>query len=981
MPQQKHSSPAQPQRASLLACALAGVVFATCAAFVLGSTLGGATVHAQSPLSPATITVTSTDDDGPGSLRAAIAQAAPGATINFAFKGGIALTSAQLTINKDLTIVGPGIDELVVFRDGRTQYFRIFAVAKGATVNISGLLILGGRAIAPADDTGGGIKNNGTLTLDSCELLANFANEGGGLHNAGTLVLNHSKVDFNLSEGAGGGIANDGLLTINESVIMGNTGGNNIDAPGAGIINRGALTINNSTLTSNYLATGGDSAGGGIANSGRLTVNNSTFTYNFARTFGGALYNTGRAIINNSTFVKNSCGAGQHPTTARGGAIYNDDGDLSINACTITANQAEADGSTAGGVYNDSGTVTVATSIIAANHANSSGIMDVQGAFVSQGYNLIGVADGSTGFTNGVQHDQTGRADAPLDPGVGGIRNYGGPTETAPLLCGSPAIDAGDDSITGPPLNLTSDQRGRARRAGGHVDIGAFEVQPEEAQCPTLSISDVRPIEGDIGTSNIDFTITLSAPTTDDPVTFRYSTASGTAEDNVDYTHVSGFATIRPGLTSLTISVPIIGERLVEPDETFTLNLSEVRNAIPTRTQATGTILDDDAPAIFQFSAPTYQVSEGGGSVLITINRTGNLIRQAEIKLATIDEAHGLPCADTTTLPNVAAERCDYTTTIETLTFYEGLSEHERTIVVPIIDDARPEQPETFKVVLTARDGATIGPLNQATVTITDNDTGAGANPIDDNSFFVRQHYLDFLNREPEQAGFDAWTGLLSRCADRFNVDPASPSAACDRIAVSAAFFNSPEFRQKGYFIYRYYRVAFGRRPHYDEIVEDIRSVSGRDLVDAQVRRGRFPFALVARPEFRARFDGLDNTAFVDTLLGPYGVRSITTPDPQAPEGHGIVTFTRDILIISLNENFISRTTVLRAIAESREVDAAEFNGAFVTMQYFGYLRRDAEPAGFQAWLNYLNAHPTDYRTMVNGFLNSQEYRLRFGAR
>jgi hypothetical protein len=93
------------------------------------------------------------------------------------------------------------------------------------------------------------------------------------------------------------------------------------------------------------------------------------------------------------------------------------------------------------------------------------------------------------------------------------------------------------------------------------------------------------------------------------------------------------------------------------------------------------------------------------------------------------------------------------------------------------------------------------------------------------------------------------------------------------------------------------------------------------------------------------------------------------------------VTFTRDVLIISLNENFISRTLVLRAVAESREVDAAEFNGAFVTMQYFGYLRRDAEPAGFQAWLNYLNAHPTDYRTMVNGFLNSPEYRLRFGAR
>ena len=69
----------------------------------------------------------------------------------------------------------------------------------------------------------------------------------------------------------------------------------------------------------------------------------------------------------------------------------------------------------------------------------------------------------------------------------------------------------------------------------------------------------------------------------------------------------------------------------------------------------------------------------------------------------------------------------------------------------------------------------------------------------------------------------------------------------------------------------------------------------------------------------------------------------------------------------------------MRAIVESGEVDAKEYNGAFVAAEYFGYLRRDPEADGFNNWLNYLTAHPTDFRMMVNGFVNSIEYRLRFG--
>ena len=83
----------------------------------------------------------------------------------------------------------------------------------------------------------------------------------------------------------------------------------------------------------------------------------------------------------------------------------------------------------------------------------------------------------------------------------------------------------------------------------------------------------------------------------------------------------------------------------------------------------------------------------------------------------------------------------------------------------------------------------------------------------------------------------------------------------------------------------------------------------------------------------------------------------------------------------ALSNGTLTRAQVLRAIADSDEVGAAEYNRAFVAMQYYGYLRRTPETAGYNDWLNYLNAHPSDFRTMVNGFMNSQEYRLRFGER
>lgn len=257
----------------------------------------------------------------------------------------------------------------------------------------------------------------------------------------------------------------------------------------------------------------------------------------------------------------------------------------------------------------------------------------------------------------------------------------------------------------------------------------------------------------------------------------------------------------------------------------------------------------------------------------------------------------------------------------------------------------------------------------------------ASPNPIDDLQFFVRQHYLDFLFREPETAGLNAWLGVLNGCPDVNNLDPNSASANCDRIAVSQSFFGSQEFQLKGYFVYRFYKLAFNRLPTYGEIVTDMGAVSGQTPDEVFQRKAAFSSGFVQRAEFMNGYDLITNAQYVTTLLDRYGLTQITTPDPTAPDGMNKVMLTSDDLINRLSGigETVTRGQVLRAIADSDEVFNTEFNRAFVAMQYYGYLRRAPEPTGYDAWLNYLNANPTDTRTMVNGFMSSIEYRQRFG--
>jgi hypothetical protein len=390
------------------------------------------------------------------------------------------------------------------------------------------------------------------------------------------------------------------------------------------------------------------------------------------------------------------------------------------------------------------------------------------------------------------------------------------------------------------------------------------------------------------------------------------------------------------------------------------------------------TPVDPSSTPLVQFGQVGYTFSEDATSAQLTITRTGNTSGTSTVFYRTTDNPAAVRCDDTTTLPGAAFSRCDYSTSLDTVTFNPG--EEQKTIAVPLIDDAHVEPNETFQVVLSnPSEGTSLGSSSTTTVTVTDNDTAGMPNPIFGNAFFVRLHYLDFLSREPETTGFNAWLRVLDGCPNVNNLDPNAPSAQCDRLHVSASFSRSLEFQLKGFCVFRFYRVAFDRLPQYSEIVADMRSVTGETAAEVFAKKAAFANAFVQRQEFTDAYGALTNANYVSALLGRYGLTQITTPDPQQPDGTNKVTLTQAQLTSSLDANTLTRAQVLRALVDSDEIDAREFNRAFIGMQYYAYLRRTPEATGYNAWLNYFNANPTDFRTVVNGFVNSQEYKLRFG--
>ena len=416
-----------------------------------------------------TIIVTNTNDSGPGSLRQALADANNGDTINFAVTGTIGLTTGELLVDKSITISGPGAENLTV--DGNKQS-RVFHIASGQTMTISGLTITNGHV----SDSGGGIYNDhAVLTLNDCTISDNSAtgNLGGGIHNDGTNI-GHATLEINnslITNNSGGGIYNDAIqagtatLVITYSTLSNNNGGAiNNHGWSCTFCGNGTTSVQiiNSSITNNpggaiYSDTGRQNCGGSCPVT--ISITNSTISGNGSGVHNSTLSDT---VVSNSTISDNGSG------------IYNDNGALatSVYNTTMSNNGVE--------IRNFNAPVVVAMSHTIFNVSpGGHSILSESGTVTSYGYNVS--SDDGGGYLNS-PGDQIN-----TDPMLGPLQDNGGPTFTHALLPGSPGINAGDPNFQPPP---SYDQRGPGydRVRGGRIDVGSFEVQ-EPLPTPTPTVT------------------------------------------------------------------------------------------------------------------------------------------------------------------------------------------------------------------------------------------------------------------------------------------------------------------------------------------------------------------------------------------------------------------------------------------------------------------------------------------------------------
>ena len=381
------------------------------------------------------LAVTSLADTGPGTLRSAITTADAGSAphpynIMFKVTGAIPLESALPDLSHSMNITGPVAHRLTVLRDpNASTSFGIFVVDQGVAARITGITVAHG--IAAGAESGGGIDNNGTLTVSKATISANAARDGGGINNNGTLTVNHSSILGNQATGLGGGINSSGRLTVNHSTISGVPLGSNppFDLPlrGGGIENgtTGTLSVRHTTISGNAAFNGE-----GIDNNGTLTLSNSSISRNRRGAFGGAIENNGTLTVTKTTISGNQC-------DYLGGGIDNA-GVLVVSDSAVSANQAGTNivtpfpfYPTGGGIYNDGrGAVTVRRTTISRNSAYlgegiyNAGTLTVCGSTISRSRAGAGYSGGGIDNTGTLTVSRTTISRNSATTG-GGIDNTG----------------------------------------------------------------------------------------------------------------------------------------------------------------------------------------------------------------------------------------------------------------------------------------------------------------------------------------------------------------------------------------------------------------------------------------------------------------------------------------------------------------------------------------------------------------------------
>jgi len=481
-----------------------------------------------------------------------------------------------------------------------------------------------------------------------------------------------------------------------------------------------------------------------------------------------------------------------------------------------------------------------------------------------------------------------------------------------------------------------------------------------------------------VGEADSSVLVTVTRTSSSDAASIGYETSDGTATQTSKYISAAGTLSFAPGQTNRTFSVSIVDNAVAEGNQTVNLMLaSPVGSGLSSPGRAVLTIVDNDvvltAAQINQLKAWTV-----GGRTYIYVKPQ---FPDAGYRVAN----WGLPVRNNNDFSvDASVERLP------------GPS-IQAVVTTAQIYDLGPLANGTYNF-----DFKTSGTLAK-TLAFTVSSTVPPANVIDTAREFVKQQYRDFLNREADQAGEDFWTDNITKCSDPARRPAGQTVEQCtlrQRETTSGAFFLSPEFQYTGYFVYRMYQGGLGRQPKLSEFIPDAQFVGNGIVVSGQlsgavINQNKANFAAqfvnctdatkYRCAEFKAIYDGLNNMQYVDRLFLTTGVNASASD--------------RAVLVNGLNATPATETraTVLQKVVDGINVIAegnqqftttygqafynSEFNRAFVELEYFGYMKRDPDDAGYAFWLAKLNSFNGSFvnAEMVLAFISSPEYRARFG--
>jgi uncharacterized repeat protein (TIGR01451 family) len=951
----------------------------------------------------ATHVVTTNADSGAGSLRQAIADACPGTSITFSgVTSPITLTGGEIVIDKDLTITGPNVP--LTISGNNTS--RIFNIENGNSVSISNLTFTSGRA-----SVGGAIFNKGDLTIRDCTFTGNNAVGSGAAGGA---------ID---SEGGG----EVGSLTVINSTIS----GNNADGDGGGIFNSGnsLATLVNVTITNNHADADANSEGfgGGLAqlSSNNLTLNNTIIAGNFRNSSGEAVTNSAAPQLNIVSSTNDDVYI-QPDNPATPSEIDPSPLDASSSNNLIGVDTGLTPDISNGTNGNQIGTAASPIDPKLLSLANNGG--PTQTHLLLPNSPALNAGNSALALDNGnpITTDQRGNGfPRVIGPSVdiGAVEvNYtitataGTPQSAAINTAFSTALKAtvkeSNVAVSGVSVTFTAPASG----ASGSFSSSSTVTTDGSgvATAPTFTANGIA------GAYNVTATLVGTSLTATFSLKNTASTSTAVSSSlnpsllgqSVTFTATvtsaggtpTGTVQFKDGVNNLGIPVTLNGSG----QATFTTSsltagthtITAVYSGDAVFGGSTGTLSPDQTVTnrpLIKFSQSNYSVNESGKFITITVIRFGDTAPAVNVDYATPDDSAAtsvLPCS---TPGGVAIPRCDFTTALGTLRFASG--ETSKTFTILISEDAFLEGNESFPLTLSnPTNGAGFAQPSDAnaTVTIVEDETTDSITP-DDPTDFVRQHYHDFLNREPDPAGLAFWVDNIIKCEDLTRRPPNMSLNQCIevfRIDTSAAFFLSIEFQNTGYFVERMYKAGFGdiNPPsipvpvRFNDFLRDSQDIRGNVIVgqgnwQMQLDNNKVAFALafVQRPGFLSRYPGdTSASAFVDSL--------------NSNAGNVLTATERSALIAELSPNPSDpalRASVLRKVADNAVLQQREFNRAFVLMQFFGYLRRNPDAApeaglnfnGYNFWLNKLNSFNGDFRAaeMVKAFLNSAEYRQRFG--